>query len=121
MLLVNRGHVRMGIQDDNLWGVNAPIRDISVDDFWMDKTEVTNAQYRAFIQDVCDSISVIVSVGDGSNNMTVEGSKYASDHTLPKLSSEPINITIYYDINGTIAIEPVYIQFADIYLRFRLL
>lgn len=57
MVLVNRGHLRMGIEKkDSLWGINAPIRDISVDDFWMDKTEVTNAQYHSFIKDICDSI-----------------------------------------------------------------
>lgn len=57
MVLVNRGHLRMGLEkQDSLWGFNTPIRDISVDDFWMDKTEVTNAQYHAFIKDICDSI-----------------------------------------------------------------
>ena len=53
MALVSRGHVRMGIGDrDSLWDAQTPLRDISVDDFWMDRTEVTNAQYRAFIDDV---------------------------------------------------------------------
>ena len=57
MVLINRGHLRMGLEkQDSIWGFNAPIRDISVDDFWMDKTEVTNAQYHAFINDICDSI-----------------------------------------------------------------
>lgn len=57
MVLINRGHLRMGIEkQDSLWGIGTPIRDISVDDFWMDKTEITNAQYRAFIKDICDSI-----------------------------------------------------------------
>lgn len=57
MVVVGRGHLRMGIEkNDTLWGRQTPIRDISVDDFYMDKTEVTNGQYHAFIQDVCDSI-----------------------------------------------------------------
>ncbi len=57
MVLINRGHLRMGIEkQDTLWGIGTPTRDISVDDFWMDKTEITNAQYRAFINDICDSI-----------------------------------------------------------------
>lgn len=57
MVLVNRGHLRMGIEnEDSIWGLNTPVRDISVDDFWMDKTEVTNAQYHEFIKDICDSI-----------------------------------------------------------------
>ena len=57
MVMINRGHLRMGLEKvDSLWGAQTPIRDISVDDFWMDKTEVTNAQYHAFIKDICDSI-----------------------------------------------------------------
>ena len=57
MTLINRGHLRMGMESqDSLWGMETPIRDISVDDFWMDKTEVTNAQYHAFIKDICDSL-----------------------------------------------------------------
>ena len=57
MVLINRGHLRMGVErKDSTWGDNTPTRDISVDDFWMDKTEITNAQYHAFIKDICDSI-----------------------------------------------------------------
>ena len=56
MVLVPRGHVRMGIEDaDTLWGRPTPVRDISVDDFWMDRTEVTNKQYREFVNYVIDS------------------------------------------------------------------
>lgn len=57
MVRINRGHLRMGLEKgDTLWGKKTPVRDISVDDFWMDKTEVTNRQYHAFINDICDSI-----------------------------------------------------------------
>lgn len=57
MTLINRGHIKMGIEDsDYLWGKSTPIRDVSVDDFWIDKTEVTNKMYRAFVQDIIDSI-----------------------------------------------------------------
>ena len=57
MVLINRGHLKMGItREDSIWGFKTPVRDITVDDFWMDKTEVTNRQYKAFIKDICDSI-----------------------------------------------------------------
>ena len=59
MTMIPRGHIRMGLETpDSLWGAKTPVRDISVDDFWMDRTEVTNAQYHQFIQDVIDSIVV---------------------------------------------------------------
>ena len=57
MTLIKRGHLKMGIESqDSLWGKQTPVRDISVDGFWMDETEVTNAKYRQFVNYVRDSI-----------------------------------------------------------------
>ena len=44
MVEVKRGYLKAGLQDnDSLWGVYTPKKDISVDGFWMDQTEVTNS------------------------------------------------------------------------------
>ncbi len=57
MVLVKRGHLKMGIEkQDSLWGKQTPVRDISVDGFWMDDTEITNSEYRQFVNYVRDSI-----------------------------------------------------------------
>lgn len=57
MTMVNRGSLRMGIDsNDSLWGNVAPVKNISVDGFWMDETEVTNSKYRQFVMWVRDSI-----------------------------------------------------------------
>ena len=57
MVLVKRGSLKMGTSDtDSLWGKQMPEREISVDAFWMDETEVSNAKYRQFVQWVRDSI-----------------------------------------------------------------
>jgi formylglycine-generating enzyme required for sulfatase activity len=57
MTMVNRGSLRMGIdKNDSLWGNTAPVKDISVDGFWMDETEVSNSKYRQFVIWVRDSI-----------------------------------------------------------------
>ena len=57
MVEVKRGYLKAGLQDnDSLWGVYAPQKDISVDGFWMDQTEVTNSMYRQFVEWVRDSI-----------------------------------------------------------------
>ena len=57
MVLIKRGHLRMGIEAaDSLWGKQTPVRDISVDGFWMDDTEITNSEYRQFVNYVRDSI-----------------------------------------------------------------
>ena len=57
MTRIDRGYLRMGLsQEDSLWGKQTPVRDISVDGFWMDETEVTNSEYKQFVRWVCDSI-----------------------------------------------------------------
>ena len=57
MLKVNRGYVKMGLEkQDSLWGMTTPVKDISVDGFWMDDTEVTNSEYKQFVEYVRDSI-----------------------------------------------------------------
>ena len=57
MTMIQRGYLRMGIEgNDSLWGKETPVKDISVDGFWMDETEVTNSQYKQFVQWVRDSI-----------------------------------------------------------------
>ncbi|MDO4801318.1 MAG: SUMF1/EgtB/PvdO family nonheme iron enzyme [Prevotellaceae bacterium] len=57
MVRIERGSLKMGIENpDSLWGRQTPIREISVDGFWMDETEVTNSEYRQFVNWVRDSI-----------------------------------------------------------------
>ena len=57
MVLVERGSIKLGDEEtDSLWGTSSAVKDISVDAFWMDETEVTNAEYRQFVFWVRDSI-----------------------------------------------------------------
>lgn len=57
MVLIKRGHLRMGTEkSDSLWGKQTPVKDISVEGFWMDEKEITNSQYRQFVLYVRDSI-----------------------------------------------------------------
>lgn len=57
MVLVKRGSVKMGSSDkDSLWGAPTPSKEVSVESFWMDETEVTNSKYKQFVYWVRDSI-----------------------------------------------------------------
>ena len=57
MVSVPKGSLRIGLEEnDTLWGAGFPSREISVDGFWMDQTEVSNAKYRQFVMWVRDSI-----------------------------------------------------------------
>lgn len=47
----------MGLEtQDSLWGMKTPRKDVSVDGFWMDDTEITNSEYKQFVAYVRDSI-----------------------------------------------------------------
>ena len=57
MVLIKRGSFEMGPADkDSVWGIMPDKKGISVDAFWMDETETTNAEYRQFVYWVRDSI-----------------------------------------------------------------
>ena len=57
MVFIPRGSIKIGDEKaDSLWGTGAPVKDISVDAFWMDEAEVSNAKYRQFVFWVRDSI-----------------------------------------------------------------
>ena len=57
MTLIPGGAFIMGKSDDDLAGVkNAPTRTVTVRAFYMDKTEITNSEYRQFVNWVRDSI-----------------------------------------------------------------
>ena len=57
MVEVDRGSIIMGPQEaDSVWGISPSARGRSVDAFWMDETEVTNAKYKQFVFWVRDSI-----------------------------------------------------------------
>ena len=50
MVFVKKGSLKIGTEEtDSLWGMTIPTREISVDGFWMDANEVSNAKYRQFV------------------------------------------------------------------------
>lgn len=57
MTLVPGGAFVMGKSDDDLAGIqDAPTKTVSVRSFYMDETEITNSEYRQFVNWVRDSI-----------------------------------------------------------------
>ncbi len=57
MVLIPRGHITLGnTEADSIWGKPSEARGVSVEAFWMDSHEITNAEYRQFVYYVRDSI-----------------------------------------------------------------
>lgn len=82
MVLVKRGSLKMGTdKNDSLWGKNIPTRDISIDAFWMDEKEVTNAMYRQFVYWVRDSIIRERLAAGGDESFKIEEDKHGEPVT----------------------------------------
>lgn len=94
MVLVKRGSMEVGAQEqDSLWGDLPESKGISVDAFWMDEKEVSNAVYRQFVQYVRDSI-IRERLADpafgGNEDFKIEEDKYG-DPIPPRLNwAKPI-------------------------------
>lgn len=57
MVFVPRGSFNMGSNEQSAtWALQTNQKHISVDAFWMDQTEITNGEYRQFVDWVRDSI-----------------------------------------------------------------
>ncbi|MBI9057829.1 MAG: SUMF1/EgtB/PvdO family nonheme iron enzyme [Labilibaculum sp.] len=58
MVLIPRGSFTVGPNDQDVaWALNATAKTVSVESYWMDETEITNNEYRQFVNWVRDSIA----------------------------------------------------------------
>ena len=58
MVQVPRGSFVMGPNDQSaIWAIQPSQRDVTVESFWMDITEITNGEYKQFVYWVRDSIA----------------------------------------------------------------
>lgn len=57
MVYIQRGSFTMEPSDDEIWPDGTPSKQVSVEAFWMDDTEITNNEYRQFVYWVRDSIA----------------------------------------------------------------
>lgn len=57
MVLIPKGSFQLGPQDQEVSAPGTPTKTVSVESFWMDDTEITNNEYKQFINWVRDSIA----------------------------------------------------------------
>ena len=57
MAKVEKGSFEMGPSDQDIEESSTPVKRVSVESFWIDETEITNNEYRQFVNWVRDSIA----------------------------------------------------------------
>lgn len=57
MTYIKQGSYKIGASDEFMDQSIAPVKQISVQSFWMDETEITNSEYRQFIKWSADSVA----------------------------------------------------------------
>ncbi|MFO8146523.1 MAG: gliding motility lipoprotein GldK [Bacteroidota bacterium] len=94
MTLVPGGAFIMGKADDDLADMkNAPPKTVTVRSFYMDETEITNAEYRQFTNWVRDSIVRMRLAIEADFEGSVAGDDGIGEYAF--LDSDPENMTVY--------------------------
>ena len=96
---------------------------VSIQSFWMDRTEVTNGQYRKFVKYVADSLKYLAVFGGGVNQtedtVKVDWNRALKINTNSKAVIEKLNELLLSPdnrIQGRIEIDPNKLIYKSIYL-----
>ena len=77
MVFVNQGNYIMGSGVQNVtFGRTPQPRKMQIGSFFMDETEITNNEYRQFVQAVCDSIARRILGENGADGFLIEEDQY---------------------------------------------
>ena len=91
MLFIPQGSFNMGPNDqDAAWSLTAQSKTVSIRSFWMDETEITNTEYRQFINWVRDSIARNL-LGEQFEEFVIAEDEFGNEIDPPFLNwDEPI-------------------------------
>lgn len=113
MQFIRRGSLRIGPSDEDPVGNIDPTRTVSIDAFWMDDTEVTNNEYRQFVNWVRDSIARSLLYNSTNPNAQYYGNLDEDGNFTGLNWDEPIDWT------DTTSLEPLYIPVQERFFRKR--
>jgi len=65
MVYIEQGHFQMGGGDERVNKEITPTKNVSVNSFWIDETEITNSEYRQYVKWVTDSVAAILTFKAG--------------------------------------------------------
>lgn len=87
MVLIPRGSFMMGANDQSAIGaINDQMKNVTVDAFWMDETEVTNDEYHQFVKWVRDSIAMRTLVVSGRDEFRLKTKDQRNEDADPEVA-----------------------------------
>ena len=113
MQFIRRGSFRSGPSDEDPAGNIDPTRTFSIDAFWMDDTEITNNEYRQFVNWVRDSIARGLLYNSTNPNAQYYGRLDEEGNYLSLNWDEPI------DWADTASLEEMYIPVQERFFKKR--
>jgi formylglycine-generating enzyme required for sulfatase activity len=88
MVFVPMGSFTMGQSDESAsWAMTTKSKRVSVDAFWMDETEITNNEYRQFVEYVKDSI-LRYKLGQQIEDFLITEDQYGNPIDPPRINWE---------------------------------
>lgn len=100
MVLIPGGSFTMGRQDEDVSGaLNSPTRTVTVRPYYMDETEITNAEYKEFVFWVRDSI-VRTKLAELSELMSDDASLVLEDYQFKNVDTTEMTPYEKYMINS---------------------
>jgi gliding motility-associated lipoprotein GldK len=89
MVLIPQGSFNMGLNDqDAITAMSANSKTVSIAAFWIDQTEITNNEYRQFVQYVYDSISRRL-LGEQFDEFLITEDALGNPYDPPMINWEP--------------------------------
>ena len=86
MVLIPMGSFVMGPNDEDIsWSLNSKSRTVSIEAFWMDETEITNNEYRQFVNWVRDSI-MRRKLGDQLEEYLITEDEFGNEIDPPRIN-----------------------------------
>jgi len=89
MVFIEQGSFLMGINDQDVFStMNTRTKTVTLTSFWMDDTEITNSEYRQFVEWVRDSIARRL-LGESFDEFLISQDKFGNEIDPPFLNWKP--------------------------------
>lgn len=110
MAYITQGSFKLGFSDELIDQPLTPYKTVSVNSFWMDETEITNNEYRQYINWVADSVAATLTFNAGIEyyKATASADEFEASPIIDRLKVKDIWKDDRQDVID--ALQPIFYQ-----------